>query len=729
MEALNISQLPRWKQDEIIINGLTRQNEMLRKDLERQAKAHTEELQELENENEHLKEHNANLEGQIRRLKFRVNKLTTRKTSLKTGLAAMTAQRDMLQAQKEALREELLDTRMERDGYLNDRSIMFTVLASVRQMRNRLLEAHSNTESSLTKDAVELKRVVEGTIEDIADLHTEVERKKALSVHNEKTADEYRERLSENVRGVIQSVLDFNSGQTALHSELCDMVMAMKDQNQKDAGNNKHGLSTLSTKTGEVLDSIATHARETEQALIQRISERKSDADKYRSTVAVAVGKFRTAVTGQLDTLRTHASSLEDNMGSWAVKIKSRLDDRTTEVKSFTESVTAGLAGMQANVDSATKQQLELLGAHSEKLTSHLESEKAKMAEESNKLIKEVQSYVNRMVSDFSTRATRRTETAVAEFKSDTEVLESKTATFKAEQTVMNTTMAAQTKAWDTASTASLNDGRTTNESMHQTSKGINATVVEMSRKGEADMNTGADATDALAGSFLADTEASCAKTRTFVEKKRGEVESKTDTSKTTLAGDTEGIKVAVKEQSEVYVKSSEGVKGKLKTTVDEVHTTSEKLNDDLHDTEADGNNYVSQEIKRDAIAPPPHKAYEYPVDYSKTDPYAKILADLPSDWSRESKIREGSLQAGKGPDYPGDDGAEDSSGLYTETKHRDPAAEEAARLQDAARESDDEEYEGEVNVEDVPPSPMGEKPGSLASSPAAAPAPAPAAE
>lgn len=54
------------------------------------------------------------------------------------------------------------------------RSIMFTVLASVRQMRNRLLEAHSNTESALTKDAVELKRVVEGTIEDIADLHTEV---------------------------------------------------------------------------------------------------------------------------------------------------------------------------------------------------------------------------------------------------------------------------------------------------------------------------------------------------------------------------------------------------------------------------------------------------------------------------------------------------------------------------------------------------------------------------
>ena len=84
-------------------------------------------------------------------------------------------------------------------------------------------------------------------------------------------------------------------------------------------------------------------------------------------------------------------------------------------------------------------------------------------------------------------------------------------------------------------------------------------------------MNTGADNTDALAGTFLAGTEESCSKTRNFVEKKRAEVESKTDTSKTTLAGDTEGIKVAVKDQSEVYVKSSEGLKGKLKMTVDEV--------------------------------------------------------------------------------------------------------------------------------------------------------------
>jgi hypothetical protein len=138
-------------------------------------------------------------------------------------------------------------------------------------------------------------------------------------------------------------------------------------------------------------------------------------------------------------------------------------------------------------------------------------------------------------------------------------------------------------------------------------------------------------------------------------------------------------------------------MKSKMTATIVNVRETAEDLNSDLVDTEADGNTYVASEIKRDVIAKPVHKQYQYPTDYKKTDPYEKILADLPSDWSRESKIRGGVLQPGKGPDYPGDDGAEDSSGIYIETEHKDPAELEASRLKDAARESDDEEYEGEM--------------------------------
>jgi kinesin family protein 11 len=719
MEALNISQLPRWKQDEIIINGLTRQNEMLRNDLERQAKAHQEELQELENENSALKEENSNLQGEIRRLKFRVNKLTSRKTALKSGLSAMTAQRDLLQAQKEALREELLDTRMERDGYLNDRSIMFTVLASVRQMRNRLLDVHTNTEGLLTKDALELKRVVEGTIEDIAELHVEVDRKKALSVHNEKTADEYRERMSENVRSVIQSVLDFKSGQDVLHSDLANMLIGLRDQNQKDTSGNRSGLTSLSSKTSTVLESIASHARETEQALITRISERKDDADKYRSTVSLAVGKFRGAVTGQLETLRTHTASLEDDLGEWAAKLKTKLDDRSKEVKSFTDSVTTGLAGMQASVDSATTKQLDLLATHSDQLSKHLAAEKATMAEESSTLIKEIQSYVNRVVSDFSNAATRRTETAVSGFQTETEVMTGATKEFKQIQTELSTTMVSKTANWKGESERSLDDGRTSNESMHQKTKGVNAVVVKTSQAAEKDMNTGADATDKLAKDYAAATEVACGKAKDFVTKRRAEMETKTSVASEAIALDNTGIQTNVQAQSEGMCASADTMKSKMTSTITNVRDTSEALNTDLVDTEADGNNYVAKEIKRDALAKPVHKKYQFPTDYEKTDPYEKILADLPSDWSRESKIRGGVMQPGKGPDYPGDDGAEDVSGIYTETEQKEPGQLEASRLEDAARQSDDEEYEGESAE---PGSPTKAK-ASLAEAPAEAPA------
>ena len=55
MKALNISQLPRWKQDQIVINNLQRKVEGLTVQLERQAKAHEEDTRLVRNENAHLK--------------------------------------------------------------------------------------------------------------------------------------------------------------------------------------------------------------------------------------------------------------------------------------------------------------------------------------------------------------------------------------------------------------------------------------------------------------------------------------------------------------------------------------------------------------------------------------------------------------------------------------------------------------------------------------------------
>ena len=61
-----------------------------------------------------------------------------------------------------------------RDGYLADRNQLLGVLTIVRRMRNKLLEAHQDSERRLSSDCKTLQSVIENAIVDIEELHTEI---------------------------------------------------------------------------------------------------------------------------------------------------------------------------------------------------------------------------------------------------------------------------------------------------------------------------------------------------------------------------------------------------------------------------------------------------------------------------------------------------------------------------------------------------------------------------
>eukprot|EP00039_Didymoeca_costata_P033143 m.40858 g.40858 ORF g.40858 m.40858 type:complete len:1102 (-) comp9716_c0_seq1:114-3419(-) len=694
MEALNISQLPRWKQDEIMIDGLTRRVQQLMRDLEQQDLVHREEMQELKTANSALEKENNSLRSQIRRLNYKIDKLILRKVELKGGLKIVTNQRDEYKTQKEQLREELLETRMERDGYLNDRAILNSVLASVRLMRNRLLEAHNKTEASLTTDANELKRVLLGAIEDIDDLHTEVARKKALSVHNEKAADEYRDRLSEKIRTVQQALLEFRSGQDTLHNELGDMLTAMRGKNQEDTSQNRANLTSLSGRTSEILSNINAHAGETEKALVSRISVRRADTDKYRNSVAHTVTKFRTAVTSQLDQLRSQASSLEDNLQEWHTKIKSKLDERTRDVQKFSSLVNTSLSGMQASLDSATAKQLEMLESHTQNLSNHLESEKSTLTSESNLLIKDIQQYVNRVVAEFATKTSRRTESAMSNMIQATNETSQAVQSHVTEQSRQMRQLEASNDDWMQESSKSLEQGITTNQASFKSSSNLRQAVVDTSKQGESELNTGATQVDTMANDFMKQTELSCSSDQKYTEQRRNDVNKIASNASANLSEETEKVRTDLQKQSQDNGTDTNDLKEKMTAKQTEIYTNNEHINDNMIDVEADTQQYVMQEIKRDTIQAPAKEEYKFPTDYKKTDPYASILSDLPTEWEREANITEQKLQPGKGPDYPGELGAEDPSGLYSETKDRVIPEQESNAVHNAARESEAEEYE-----------------------------------
>jgi chromosome segregation ATPase len=116
-------QLPRWKQDEIIIDGLTRRVQQLVEDMDSMKRMHFEDMRDLKNERDDLRAETERQQRTIAKMERKIDRLLGRKSELKAGTALLASQKENLLAEKAALREELLLTRSQRDGYLTDRKV------------------------------------------------------------------------------------------------------------------------------------------------------------------------------------------------------------------------------------------------------------------------------------------------------------------------------------------------------------------------------------------------------------------------------------------------------------------------------------------------------------------------------------------------------------------------------------------------------------------------------
>lgn len=700
MEALNISQLPRWKQDEIMIDGLTRRVQQLLDQLESQEKCHKEEVDELRNKNSALVEEKKALEISNFRLNRKIEKLVARKKQLKNGLATVTSQRDLLHTQKEHLREELLYTRKERDGYLSDRAELSVVLQGVRLMRQRLLEAHQSTETSLTGDAAMLKGVVEGCIGDIGDLHSEVARKKSISSHNEKIADEYKDRMSHKIRDIVQLVDDFKSSQASSHSGVQDALLALKNQNQIDTNGNRQKLSSLSQQASELLSQISTFCVETENAIASKITSQETTVQKFGASLSAVVDKFKAATSTNLEHLRTEAAGAEAKVAEWAEAVATKLAERETSVNDFNALLNASLANLETSLQSATSAHLESLTNHKDALNVHLESERATMAKESEELLDTITSYVNRMVNDFTNQSVRRTELAVTALTTETDTMSTQARDMLSDQLALQRTLADRGTDWQTKSIAAITDGKEASSALRATTDLRLAAIVKQSQNADAELVTGTTTAITASKAFTDNITAEMSDTTMYSKQRTAEASSKMQAGNSSLSVSSELIRAEELKQHQALCSSQESIKASLKSTLDEVKTQMGHTHDDLFDHEADSVKFVVQDIVRDTQPSPPKKGYTYPHEFTATDPYAQILADVPDDWNREVRIIDGKADQGKGTDYEGNLGNDDVSGLMQSTADQPLLPEKAAIIDDAAAMSDPEDYE----VTEYPP-------------------------
>ena len=191
----------------------------------------------------------------------------------------------------------------------------------VRTMRERLLVAHKQTENALTGDALTLRKVIEGAVVDIDELHVEVVRKKELSLHNEQVADEFRDRLSSKLRTIVQSVNEFKSEQDEEYNVLRTLVSDMKDARQKESASLTSDISRLNTTVVAVFKELHQRAQELQTARTARIARGRDDAKLHMQQLATAMERTQDDVVRRIGELRDQAMELGSSMDAWADKV------------------------------------------------------------------------------------------------------------------------------------------------------------------------------------------------------------------------------------------------------------------------------------------------------------------------------------------------------------------------------------------------------------------------
>lgn len=676
-----------------MIDGLTRRVQQLVDDLESMRKMHVEEMQGLKSERDALLTENMQHKRELGRAYRKIERLAARKSELKSGVNLLVSQKDHLLEEKSQLQQELLVTRMDRDGLINDRENMTIVLKAVRAMRNRLLDAHSKTEKALTNDALALKKTIEVAIADIDELHAEIARKKSLSTHNETKADAYLTRLSAHLRDIIQEVQDFKSVQDSHHSDIHLVLSELRGTRQRETSTITNDVNRLNANITSTFKDLIQQAEELESARKSRIAKGRDDASSHAENLHVALERAQTSVVSRLNELRKHSNELNSSVESWSERAAEHLSELLSSSKNFSMEMNGKLQALEDHMKNETQSQIRQLEEHHDALATYLKEEKEALSSKAEKTIEDITTYVARMVRDHTTQAQRRTENAINNFKDRTSTIVGDIREFASSQTsqlhVAHDAINKHEKGTDTNIVAA----KATSSRQLAIAQNILSEVRQSAQQTETDtvehvselrQTVSLQKENKL--KFFSEDEAAAQQARSASERifRKGIKE---------IQADSEGLRTTLDNQLQSFSSTTESMGEKLTSTHSNVRTFTDVTQEQLYDTEADGVNYVMQEIERDTKDSPVHKTYSYPQDYAKTPEYASLLSDNKDGWTREVGIVEGNVKPGRGTDYPGLKGAADKSGLLTSTLPKPLAPPEQHRLDRAQYDSDMGEY------------------------------------
>jgi hypothetical protein len=695
-EALNISQLPRWQQDSILIDGLTRRVQMLESELSSKDGMHLRELSLVQTKLDAARRENGSMLEALGRAKTQMGRMGAQQAAVRRALQVVGMHRDRLQAKASTLQAELLETRRARDGALADREALCGHLAAVRCTRDSLLQAYGEVEGRLTADCGALKGTIERALREMGALHAEIGRKKALSSHNERAADEFGDDMTARLRAAVEAVFAFREGQGERAGAAQSLLSDVGLEREGHAAAVTADVRKLSSAIGDVFTGLAETVAAGEAAARARSLRLREDTRTALDGSAGSVGQLQEAVGRGLAALRSQCGQLEDSLKAWAGKVSARVEGMQGSTAGFCARLADDLTALHTLSAEAAASHVARLQEHEAAIVAFRTSEQAAAASAAQRMVAELTAHVTRAINEQAADAARRLERATGGLRDESQAIAGSIADASKTHAAHVGMVAQAGAAHRDLAAAEVAEGRKQSSAAHEAAAALTVKVGAAAKALGADVSDRSAAVTASLAAAKADVAARTMEADAAGEKLAGTVREKAAAGASAAHASAEGLCAAVKEGAEAAASTVQYLQSALEEAGEHVQAFVDAAAGTAKEQEAATSGFVHNTLRRDTSPVPQPGKYVYPTAHASMRPYSEVVAAAaaaaaaaasPADgepagaagdaaaedaaalstaWATEEAVRAGTRLPGRGTDFPGDLAPPDYSGVLT---------------------------------------------------------------
>ena len=505
-------------------------------------------------------------------------------------------------------------------------------LSLVRLMRDKLLDAHSEYESTLKGEADAVRDALEDALEEIDMLFTEIGRKRDLSNSNERAVDEFGEDGQARFNDLGDSLKDFEK----MHKDEADKLKQQLEDfinaraRDVDAINNR--LKVASKLLDAHNEETNSQHKEQIQKLREQVGDVKTSQEEYVSKAADATTAGKKAVNEQVERLQGELEALIEECGTWKQAMLDGIAEHSAKADGFVTDMNSKMADLRSTMDKLSEQHVNNLAAH--------KSSVDKFAEEERRIAKENETQLLRQITELVQANTRhqmeRLDAGVSKFHDEIDDLRDEAVHMFSEVATRTDKATKAANDYRTAEKAQGDKMREATDRHYKASSDAARSAISRSDDVRNKSNANADAMLELIKANNTELARALDAVSEATHDIHDSLASRLADNSMTVKKCHDGVSKELHTQAEQFADEVQKSKDSVDSLSKEVAAWKQKTDSAYSDFRQALDAFVNDKFMRDTMEDPAPGVYEYPKEWSEMPSYYDVLPDYAPAWAEE---------------------------------------------------------------------------------------------